>query len=167
MPHISWPLRFVLPLHPEMRFEAATPVSRMLSLAMPWMRGRRPDWLIRLGLGLYDTLGGREILPGTSAVDLTHDPAGKPLKPQFRRAFEYSDCWVEDSRLVVLNGRDAEARGARVMVRTRVQSARVVGGLWEAEIEEEGGVRSTVRARMVVNATGPWAGEVMRGALGL
>jgi glycerol-3-phosphate dehydrogenase len=167
MPHISWPLRFVLPLHPDMRFESATPVSRMLSLAMPWMKGRRPDWLIRLGLGLYDNLGGREILPGTSTVDLTRDPAGKPLKPQFRRAFEYSDGWVEDSRLVVLNARDAEARGARVMVRTRVLSARVVEGLWEAEVEEEGRGRSTLRARMVVNATGPWAGEVLRSALGL
>jgi glycerol-3-phosphate dehydrogenase len=167
MPHISWPLRFVLPLHPDMRFEAATPVSRALGLAMPWLKGRRPDWLIRVGLGLYDTLGGRDILPGTRTVDLTRDPAGKPLKPQFRRAFEYSDGWVEDSRLVVLNARDAEARGARVMVRTRVLSARVVEGLWEAEVEEEGRGRSTLRARMVVNATGPWAGEVLRSALGL
>ena len=167
MPHISWPLRFVLPLHPDMRFEAATPVSRLLGLVMPWMRGRRPDWLIRLGLGLYDALGGREILPGTRALDLTKDPAGRPLKPRFRRAFEYSDCWVEDARLVVLNARDAQARGARIMTRTRVASARVVDGLWEAQLEGEGGERSTLRARLVVNAAGPWAGEVLRGALGL
>ena len=167
MPHISWPLRFVLPLHPGMRFESATPVSRMMGLAMPWMKGRRPDWLIRLGLGLYDTLGGREILPGTRTVDLTQDPAGRPLKPQFRKAFEYSDCWVEDSRLVVLNARDAEARGARVMVRTRVAAARVVDGIWEATLEDEDGGRSALRARAIVNATGPWAGDVLRGALGL
>jgi glycerol-3-phosphate dehydrogenase len=166
MPHISWPLRFVLPLHPDMRFESATPVSRALSLAMPWMKGRRPDWLIRLGLGLYDNLGGREILPGTRAVDLTQDLAGRPLKPQFRRAFEYSDCWVEDSRLVVLNARDAEARGASILTRTRVLSARVVNGLWEAAFEGEAG-RGTLRARAIVNATGPWAGEVLSRALGL
>lgn len=167
MPHISWPLRFVLPLNPAMRFEQATPVSKMLSLAMPWMKGRRPDWLIRLGLGLYDRLGGRQILPRTRALDLSVDPAGKPLKPEFRRAFEYSDCWVEDSRLVVLNARDAEARGARIMVRTRVLSARVVNGSWEADIEAEGGARSTLRARMIVNAAGPWAGEVLHGTLAL
>ncbi|TNC73486.1 glycerol-3-phosphate dehydrogenase [Rubellimicrobium roseum] len=167
MPHISWPLRFVLPLHPDMRFESATPVSRALSLAMPWMKGRRPDWLIRLGLGLYDTLGGREILPGTRTVDLTQDPAGRPLKPRFRRAFEYSDCWVEDSRLVVLNARDAEARGAEVRTRTRVVSARVVDGRWEAQVEDAEGRRDTIRARLIVNATGPWAGRVLSGALGL
>ncbi len=171
MPHISWPLRFVLPLHPAMRFESATPVSRMMSLAMPWMKGRRPDWLIRLGLGLYDNLGGREILPGTRTVDLTRDPAGPPLKPQFTRAFEYSDCWVEDARLVVLNARDAEARGARILTRTRVLSARAAGGVWTAEVEAQDGpgarARSTLRARAVVNASGPWAGETLRGALGL
>lgn len=167
MPHISWPLRFVLPLHPDMRFESATPVSRMLSLAMPWMKGRRPDWLIRLGLGLYDNLGGREILPGTKTVDLTSDPAGRPLKPQFRRAFEYSDCWVEDSRLVVLNARDAQAHGATVMTRTRVVSARVSDGLWTADLEDAEGTRSTLQARAVVNATGPWAADVLRGTMGL
>ncbi|MBP1804378.1 glycerol-3-phosphate dehydrogenase [Rubellimicrobium aerolatum] len=166
MPHISWPLRFVLPLDPAMRFESATPVSRALALAMPWARGRRPDWLIRLGLGLYDNLGGREILPGTRALDLTRDEAGRPLKPRFRRAFEYSDCWVEDSRLVVLNARDAESRGARILSRTRVLSARVASGLWEAEVEGPEG-RATLRARAIVNATGPWAGEVLSRALGL
>jgi glycerol-3-phosphate dehydrogenase len=166
MPHISWPLRFVLPLHPAMRFESSTPVSRMMGLAMPWMKGRRPNWLIRLGLGLYDNLGGREILPGTRSVDLTADPAGQPLKPQFRRAFEYSDCWVEDSRLVVLNARDAEARGATVLTRTRVVAAHVEDGHWLAETDRPGG-RGTIRARAVVNASGPWAGEVLSRALGL
>jgi glycerol-3-phosphate dehydrogenase len=160
MPHISWPLRFVLPLNPDMRFEQATPVSKVLSLALPWMKGRRPDWLIRLGLGLYDALGGRQILPATRTVDLSKDPAGEPLKPEFRRAFEYSDCWVEDSRLVVLNARDAEARGARVMVRTRVLSARVVEGFGRPRSRRRAGAAPPLRARMVVNATGPWAGEV-------
>ena len=167
MPHISWPLRFVLPLNPEMRFESATPVSRMMSMAMPWMKGRRPDWLIRVGLGLYDTLGGREILPGTRTLDLRQDPAGGPLKPKFTKAFEYSDCWVEDSRLVALNARDAEARGASIRTRTRVVSAKVVGDQWDAEMEDVEGRRERLRARAVVNAAGPWAGEVLRSALGL
>ena len=78
MPHISWPMRFVLPWHPEMRFESDTPTSRLLSKVMPWMKGRRPAWLIRLGLFLYDTLGGRKILPATRTLDLTRDAAGKP-----------------------------------------------------------------------------------------
>ena len=115
MPHISWPMRFVLPWHAEMRFESDTPTSRLLSRVMPWMKGRRPSWLIRLGLFIYDTLGGRKILPATRTLDLARDPAGVPLQKRFRHAYEYSDCWVEDSRLVVLNVRDAAARGAEVL----------------------------------------------------
>ncbi|MEX0338432.1 MAG: FAD-dependent oxidoreductase, partial [Arenibacterium sp.] len=118
MPHISWPMRFVLPYHPDMRFESDTPTSRLLTKIMPWMKGRRPAWLIRLGLFLYDHLGGREILPGTRTVDLRNSPLGAPLDDKFEHAYEYSDCWVEDSRLVVLNARDAANRGARVMTRT-------------------------------------------------
>lgn len=102
MPHISWPMRFVLPYHADMRFESETPTSKLLSLFMPWMKGRRPAWLIRLGLFLYDNLGGRDLLPGTRTLDLTRDPAGKPLREKFAKAYEYSDCWVQDSRLVVL-----------------------------------------------------------------
>jgi len=71
MPHISWPMRFVLPYHKDMRFESDTPTSKLLSLFMPWMKGRRPAWLIRLGLFMYDHLGGRKILPGTSTVELS------------------------------------------------------------------------------------------------
>ncbi|OYU16667.1 MAG: glycerol-3-phosphate dehydrogenase, partial [Rhodobacteraceae bacterium PARR1] len=123
MPHISWPMRFVLPWHPEMRFESDTPTSRLLSKVMPWMKGRRPAWLIRLGLFLYDTLGGRKILPATRTLDLTRDAAGMPLQKRFQHAYEYSDCWVEDAKLVSLNARDAAEHGARVMTRTRVVSA--------------------------------------------
>ena len=115
MPHISWPMRFVLPYHPDMRFEGDTPTGKLLGTFMPWMKGRRPAWLIRLGLFLYDTLGGRKILPATSVLDLRSDPAGKPLNPKFQRAYEYSDCWVEDSRLVALNARDAEIRGGKIL----------------------------------------------------
>ena len=100
-PHIVWPLRFVLPHSPE----------------------QRPAWLVRLGLFLYDHLGGRETLPGTRRLDLRGAPEGAPLKPDYPLAFEYSDCWVEDSRLVVLNALDAQARGAEVLVRTEENGA--------------------------------------------
>lgn len=161
MPHISWPMRFVLPWSADMRFDSDTPTSRLLAKAMPWMRGRRPAWLIRLGLFLYDTLGGRKILPPTRTLDLTRDPAGRPLKPEFRRAYEYSDCWVEDSRLVVLNARDAAARGADILVRTRVVEARREGEGWRVVTEGPGGTE-TYRARALVNAGGPWVKSVIR-----
>ncbi len=160
MPHISWPMRFVLPYHKDMRFEGATPTSRILSVVMPWMRGRRPAWLIRLGLFLYDHLARLDLLPGTRTVDLTTDPAGVPLKGKFRKAFEYSDCWVEDSRLVVLNARDAVARGAKILTRTKVQSARNADGHWEVTVKDRDGTRS-IRARMLVNAGGPWVGDLI------
>ncbi|AVO36809.1 glycerol-3-phosphate dehydrogenase [Pukyongiella litopenaei] len=163
MPHIAWPMRFVLPYHADMRFENDTPTSRLLSLVMPWMKGRRPAWLIRLGLFLYDHLGGREILPGTATLDLTRDPAGRALNPKFRKAYEYSDCWVQDSRLVVLNARDAAARGARIMTRTRVLSARREDGLWSVTMKDtRDGRETTVTARALVNAGGPWVSDIIR-----
>ncbi|NNU81700.1 glycerol-3-phosphate dehydrogenase [Halovulum dunhuangense] len=162
MPHISWPMRFVLPYHKDMRFEGETPTSKLLTLLMPWMKGRRPAWLIRLGLFMYDNLGGRKILPGTRTLDLRRDPAGKPLQKRFEKAFEYSDCWVEDSRLVVLNARDAEARGARIMTRTRVQSAEREGDLWKIVTRDaDSGESQVFHARALVNAGGPWAGDVI------
>src|SRR5689334_16165628 len=120
-PHIVWPLRFVLPHH----------------------KGLRPWPVLRLGLFLYDHLGGRRILPPTRTLDLRRDAAGEPLKPDYRRGFEYSDCWVEDARLVVLNARDAADRGATVLTRTRCVSARRADGLWQAVLrdEESGAVR--------------------------
>lgn len=163
MPHISWPLRFILPYHPDMRFEVGTPSARLLGALMPWMKGRRPAWLIRLGLFLYDSMGGRQLLPGTRALDLANTPEGAPLKPTFRRAFEYSDCWIEDSRLVVLNARDAEARGARIMTRTKVVAAFRRDGIWQIETEDVlTGRRSEYKARLLVNAAGPWVGDVLQ-----
>ncbi|WP_018001369.1 glycerol-3-phosphate dehydrogenase [Paracoccus sp. N5] len=161
MPHISWPMRFVLPYSPEMRFESDTPTSRLLGLVMPWTRGRRPAWLIRLGLFLYDHLGGRKILPGTTRLDLASDRFGKPLKPGFRRGWEYSDCWVQDSRLVALNARDAAARGASILTRTRVTRAERVGDLWQVTTEGPDGPQ-THHARALVNAGGPWVEDVIR-----
>jgi glycerol-3-phosphate dehydrogenase len=166
MPHISRPMRFVLPYDRAMRFEGATPTSKLLSLAMPWMRGRRPPWLIRFGLYLYDHLGGRGVLPGTRTLDLTRDEAGKPLQKRFVKAFEYSDGWVEDSRLVILNLQDAQARGAEVHRSTHVVSARHEGGLWHALLDRDG-VRREVTARMVVNAAGPWVDRVLASVFGL
>ena len=161
MPHIAWPMRFVLPYSPEMRFESDTPTSRLLARVMPWMRGRRPAWLIRLGLFLYDTLGGRQILPGTRRLDLATDPAGRPLRPGLRLAWEYSDCWVQDARLVVLNARDAAARGARILTRTRVTAATRAGDHWEVTTEGHRGPE-VHRARALVNAGGPWVEDVIR-----
>ncbi|MBV1925761.1 MAG: glycerol-3-phosphate dehydrogenase, partial [Rhodobacteraceae bacterium] len=129
---------------------------------MPWMKGRRPAWLIRFGLFLYDNLGGRKILPGTTLVDLTSDPVGKPLQDRFTKAYEYSDCWVEDSRLVVLNARDAAAHGAQIMTRTKVLLAERVNDVWHITTEDQDTkeTRLTV-ARMLVNAGGPWVKDII------
>jgi glycerol-3-phosphate dehydrogenase len=168
MPHISWPMRFVLPYHRDMRFESDTPTSKILSFVMPWMRGRRPAWLIRMGLFLYDNLGGRKILPGTTTVSLRGTPEGAPLQERFEMAYEYSDCWVEDSRLVVLNARDAEDRGARIMTRCKVVSAAQEGGLWRVTTEDMvSGATAVHHAKMLVNAGGPWVGDVIQTKLRL
>ncbi|WP_011580929.1 glycerol-3-phosphate dehydrogenase [Chelativorans oligotrophicus] len=144
-PHIIWPMRFVLP-HNE---------------------GLRPAWLLRLGLFLYDHLGGRKLLPKTRTIDMRIDAAGKPLKPLFSRAFEYSDCWVDDARLVVLNARDAADRGAVIATRTEVVDARREDGRWRATLRDvSSGARSEVRARLVVNAAGPWVDKVLASAMG-
>lgn len=145
-PHVIEPLRFVLPHH----------------------RGLRPAWFLRLGLFIYDHLGGRKLLPATSTLDLVADEAGKPLKPGlFTKGFEYSDCRVDDARLVVLNARDAAARGAVIETRSRaVRSTRGPDG-WTIELEaRDGGMRKTIRARAVINAAGPWVADVLAGSLG-
>ncbi|MEL6572923.1 MAG: glycerol-3-phosphate dehydrogenase [Pseudomonadota bacterium] len=162
MPHISWPMRFVLPYHPDMRFEGDTPTSKLLTLFMPWMKGRRPAWLIRLGLFMYDNLGGRQILPGTKTLDLRKSPEGAPLNAKFAKAYEYSDCWIEDSRLVVLNARDAEDRGAKIMVRTKVVEARRQDDHWVLSLDQ-GGAKVEVTAKALVNAGGPWVEDIIRG----
>lgn len=162
MPHISWQMRFVLPYHKDMRFEGDTPTSKLLSVVMPWMKGRRPAWLIRLGLFLYDNLGGRQILKGTTSLNLSNAPEGAPLQDRFEKAYEYSDCWIEDSRLVVLNARDAKARGATISVRTKVIAARQVDGIWQITLQPQGGGPTrTVKARLLVNAGGPWVEDVI------
>lgn len=145
-PHVIWPLRFVLPFQKG---------------------GIRPAWLIRLGLFLYDNLGGRKLLPATKTLDLRRDPAGKPLKPVFSKAFEYSDGWVDDARMVVLNARDAQIRGANILSRARVVSAHREDGHWvvTTKSQRDGSV-VTHKARMLVNAAGPWVDQVLAGAFG-
>ena len=139
-PHIVWPMRFVLPHSPE----------------------QRPRWLVRLGLFLYDHLGGREKLPGTRSLDLTRDPEGEPIVDDFPKAFEYSDCWVNDSRLVVLNALDAKERGAVILTRTPAVAARRDGAMWEVTLQDEAtGEKRAVRAKAIINAAGPWVEKVL------
>lgn len=139
-PHIMWPLRFVMPHDP----------------------GMRPAWLIRLGLFLYDHLARREVLPGSCGLDLRRHPAGAPLQGRYTRGFAYSDGWVDDARLVVLNALDARERGAHVATRTRCESARRGAQHWTATLRTADGAAHTVQARAIVNAAGPWAAQVLR-----
>jgi len=144
-PHIIWPMRFVLPHH----------------------KGLRPAWLLRLGLFLYDNLGGRKILPGTKVLNLRNDVAGASLKDTYTKAFEYSDCWVNDSRLVVLNAMDARERGAEIKTRTKVVSIKQVDDQWEIVLKStESGEESTVFASLIVNAGGPWVDEILKSSMG-
>jgi glycerol-3-phosphate dehydrogenase len=115
---------------------------------------------------MYDHLGGRKILPGTATLDLTKDEAGTPLKPFLKRAFEYSDCWVQDSRLVVLNAVDAQARGAEIMTRTKVIAAKRRGDHWEVELDT-GGTYRMIRTKVLVNAAGPWVAHILHDTLKL
>ncbi|PZM14473.1 glycerol-3-phosphate dehydrogenase [Rhizobium tubonense] len=138
--HIIWPMRFVLPHSPD----------------------DRPAWLVRLGLFLYDHLGGRKTLPPTRMLDLQRDPEGAPIKDQYTRGFEYSDCWVDDARLVVLNAMDAAERGAEILTRTACTSARREGALWRVEMTDaRNGTKRVVMARALVNAGGPWVNDII------
>jgi glycerol-3-phosphate dehydrogenase len=139
-PHIIYPLRFVLPHH----------------------KGLRPAWLLRLGLFLYDHIGGRRTLPATRTIDLRQGPKGAPLRSSFVKGFEYSDAWTDDARMVVLAALDAAERGARILTRTPLISARREGGLWRAVLKTRNGGQQTVLARGLVNAAGPWVAVVAR-----
>ncbi|HXP00017.1 MAG TPA: glycerol-3-phosphate dehydrogenase [Luteibacter sp.] len=139
-PHIIWPLRFVLPHQPHLR----------------------PAWMIRIGLFLYDHLGrGRRTLPGSRRVRFSKHVTGEPLRDEFSVGFVYSDAWVQDARLVVLNAMDAARRGARIETHTRCVSARRDGEGWVAELEARDGTRHFVKSRALVNAAGPWAASFL------
>jgi glycerol-3-phosphate dehydrogenase len=141
-PHIIWPLRFVLPQN----------------------QSPRPAWYVRLGLFLYDHLGGRKKLPGTETIALERSDKGAGLKNRKGKAFVYSDCWVQDSRMVVLNAIDAAEHGATICTHTKLLDAKregaKAGGGWLATIEDAAGQRQ-VRARVLVNAAGPWVADVL------
>ncbi|MBM7069400.1 glycerol-3-phosphate dehydrogenase [Actibacterium sp. 188UL27-1] len=145
-PHLGWPLRLILPHSPE----------------------QRPRWLIRLGLFLYDNLGGRKRVPGTRAVNLTRAPEGQIVNAQFKNAFAYWDVWIDDARLVVLNAVDAARRGAEVLTRTTCTSARRDGGLWHATLRDSRtGATRNITARAIVNTAGPWVEQVLGNVAGV
>jgi glycerol-3-phosphate dehydrogenase len=142
-PHIIWPMRFVLPHSPE----------------------QRSAWMIRAGLFLYDHLGGRKILPPTRSLDLAKAPEGEPLRKTFSRAFEYSDCWVDDARLVVLNALDVRKRGGTVLTRTPLTSARRVADTWRVDLRSaRDGSTLQATGKILVNAAGPWVEDVLHRA---
>ena len=167
MPHISWPMRFVLPHDPRLHYDNdATSLGKLLKYTLPFLRGRRPAWLIRAGLFLYDNLGGRKILPPTRVVKLAEDRTGAPLKPVYAKAFEYSDCWVDDARLVVLNARDAVLHGADVVTRTICEGAARENGHWRIDLRDvETGQTRHVLSKGIVNAGGPWVEDILNGKL--
>ena len=138
-PHIMWPLRFVMPHDP----------------------GMRPVWMIRIGLFLYDHLARREVLPASTTVDLRQHPAGKPLKARYTKGFVYSDGWVDDARLVVLNAIDAAERGATVLTRWACVDAQRSAAAWEVRLQSSTGEARSLRARALVNAAGPWASQFL------
>lgn len=139
-PHISWPQPFVLPHSP----------------------GQRPEWMLRAGTWLYDNLARRDVVPGSTKIDLRQDRAGRRLKPEFRTAFRYWDGWVDDARLVIANAQDTRAKGGTVLPRTRIARATFDGTLWAAILDSG----RTIAAKRIVNAAGPWAEEVARTVLG-
>ncbi|GGX70835.1 glycerol-3-phosphate dehydrogenase [Litorimonas cladophorae] len=138
-PHVIWPLRFIL----------------------PYDKGLRPAWLLRLGLFIYDHLGGRKILPATTTVNLQSGPFKGQLRSRLTKGFEYSDCWVEDARLVTLNAVDAHERGARIRTQTTVKTIKAMHDGYEAEVYENE-KSSTIHAKAVVNAAGPWVEDILQ-----
>nr|WP_300314045.1 glycerol-3-phosphate dehydrogenase [Halomonas sp.] len=145
-PHIIWPMRFVLPHSPE----------------------QRPAWLIRAGLFLYDHLGGKDdLLPGSRRLNMLSCPEGQAIKDDFPKGFEYADCWVDDARLVILNALDAQRLGA--VIHTRHACTRAVRHQdhWQVEMTDtDSGEITTLRARALINAAGPWVDKVLKGAFG-
>ncbi|MEO8837147.1 MAG: glycerol-3-phosphate dehydrogenase [Herbaspirillum sp.] len=143
-PHIIWPLRFV----------------------MPQERGQRPAWMIRAGLLMYDMLARRELLPGSSGINLLRHPAGAALKAGHVRGFEYSDGWVDDARLVVLNAIDAAEKGATILTQQRCEHAERHADHWQVTTRDVNQSLRTIRARALVNATGPWAAQFLHANAG-
>jgi D-erythritol 1-phosphate dehydrogenase len=138
--HLAWPARFVMPHVPELR----------------------PRWMIRIGLFLYDHLARRSFLPGSHGVRLDAPPYSSGLRPELKHGFIYSDCRVDDARLVIANALDARQRGARVLTQTACQSGRRVDGRWHVQLSSG----EEVEAKAIVNAAGPWVKRVLNDTLG-
>ncbi|HWA46640.1 MAG TPA: glycerol-3-phosphate dehydrogenase [Dongiaceae bacterium] len=155
-------------LEREVLWRLAPHIVRPLRIVLPHHQGLRPAWLLRLGLFLYDHLGTRKLLPASRFVDLSRGPLGAPLKPGIsQQGFEYSDCSVDDARLVVLNARDAADRGAVIRPRVRAIKATREDAGWTLTVENTlTGAQDTVRSRALVNAAGPWVENVLTGIIG-
>lgn len=142
----------------EVLLRSAPQLIRPLRFVLPHAPHLRPAWMIRIGLFLYDHLARRELLPGSQGLRLSNSPYGAPLKPEFTRGFVYSDGWVDDARLVVLNAQDAQARGAEVLTRCAVTRAVRGADAWQITLANG----RSLRARALVNAAGPWAERFLR-----
>ncbi|MEM8770810.1 MAG: glycerol-3-phosphate dehydrogenase [Pseudomonadota bacterium] len=138
-PHIIWPLRFVLPHHSELR----------------------PAWMLRTGLFLYDHIAGQTSLPKTERLSLNKPPFAGLLKEKFKFGFEYSDCWVEDSRLVALNAISAAEHGADIKTRTACVGLEREGDIWSAKLASKDCGQIEIHAHAVVNAAGPWIDDII------
>ena len=139
-PHIIWPLRFVLPHRKDLR----------------------PAWMIRLGLFLYDHLGGRKKLPASEGISFAKHVSGAPLRDEMTKGFVYSDCWVDDARLVVLNAMDAKDMGAEILTRTECVGASRSNDGWNVTLrDQETGENRSVSGRMLINAAGPWCADLI------
>lgn len=139
-PHIIHPLRFILPHHKDLR----------------------PAWLLRLGLFIYDRMGGCKYLPKSQTLNLSKDETGEVLKPDFSKAFSFYDCRVDDVRLVVLNAQDAAAKGAYIQTRTKVVNAVRQNNVWHVTVEDtRTGEQEHIQAKLLINAAGPWADHVL------
>ncbi len=150
----------------EILLRAAPHIIRPLRFVMPHVPSLRPAWLIRAGLFCYDHLAKRELLSGSRSIDMRQHPAGAPLVAAIRRGFVYSDGWVDDARLVVLNALDAHERGAQILTHTRFIAAERSRHGWLAQLARADGSVYTVNARAIVNAAGPWVSTVLHQALG-
>jgi glycerol-3-phosphate dehydrogenase len=150
----------------EVMLAIAPHLVSQLHFVLPHVSSMRPLWMVRLGLFLYDHIGGRKRLPESRALALSGDVAGSALQDKYKNGFEYADCRGDDARLVVANAVDAKSLGADIYVRTQVQGLRQNGGLWHIEARNENGQSLTVTARAVVNATGPWADRFVEDNIG-
>jgi glycerol-3-phosphate dehydrogenase len=146
----------------EVLQKIAPQIVRPLNFILPYVTTMRPKWLLKIGLFIYDHLGGASSLPRSGSVDLTSAREGQPLLPNYTEGFHYSDCWVEDMRLVVLNAVDAHHRGAVIRTRTRLEAVTTQHGIWQARlVDTRSGAREEVSARFMVNAAGPWVADIL------